>query len=62
MKIERLKSIEIPIIMFDKTLEQFKGKVLFPDKLKKANEILSKTELPNKTSRSTTAPHHTNPQ
>jgi hypothetical protein len=33
-------------IVLDTKLEQFRGKVLFPEKLKKANEILAKTELP----------------
>jgi len=37
---------EAPIIVFDKKLEEFRGKVLFPEKLKKANEILAKAGLP----------------
>lgn len=37
---------EVPIIVFDKKLEEFRGKVLFPEKLKKANEILAKAGLP----------------
>ena len=46
MKIEELNQSKVPIIVFDKKLEQFRGKVLFPEKLKKANEILAKTGLP----------------
>ncbi|BAU55171.1 hypothetical protein [Mucilaginibacter gotjawali] len=46
MKIEQLNKSKVPIIVLDKKLEQFRGKVLFPDKLKKANEILAKTGLP----------------
>jgi len=30
----------------DKKLEKFKGKVLFPEKVAKANEILNKAGLP----------------
>lgn len=46
MKIEDLNQSKVPIIVFDKKLERFRGKVLFPEKLKKANEILEKTALP----------------
>ena len=46
MKIDQLNQSKVPIIVFDKKLEKLRGKVLFPDKLKKANEILAKTGLP----------------
>lgn len=46
MKIEQLNKSKVPIIVFDKKLEQFRGKVLFPEKLEKANSILAKTGLP----------------
>ena len=46
MKIEELNNSKIPIIVLDKKLEQFRGKILFPKKLKKANEILAKAGLP----------------
>ena len=46
-KIEQLNQSKVPIIVFDKKLEQFRGKVLFPEKLKKVNEILTKTGLPD---------------
>jgi hypothetical protein len=36
----------VPIIVFDKKLEQFRDKVLFPEKVAQANEILSKVGLP----------------
>jgi len=39
---------KIPVIVFDKKLEQFRNKVLFPEKLAKANDILSKVGLPKK--------------
>ncbi|WP_310560155.1 hypothetical protein [Flavobacterium sp.] len=46
MTIDQLNQSKVPIIVFDKKLEEFKGKVLFPEKLKKANEILAKAGLP----------------
>lgn len=46
MTIDQLNQSKVPIIVFDKKLEEFRGKVLFPEKLKKANEILSKAGLP----------------
>ncbi len=45
-KIEELNSSKIPIIVFDKNLEQFRDVVLFPEKLAKANEILNRVGLP----------------
>lgn len=48
MRIEQLNSSKVPIIVIDKRLEQFRDKVLFPEKLEKANEILSKAGLPKK--------------
>jgi hypothetical protein len=46
MTIDQLNQSKVPIIVFDKKLEELKGKVLFPEKLKKANEILAKAGLP----------------
>ncbi len=46
MTVEQLNNSKIPIIVFDKKLEQFRGKILFPEKLAKANEILAKVGLP----------------
>ena len=47
MTIDELNNSKVPIIVFDKKLERLKGKVLFPEKLKKANDILAKAGLPN---------------
>jgi hypothetical protein len=44
--IEKLNKSKVPIIVLDKRLEKFRGKVLFPEKLKRANVILAKTGLP----------------
>jgi hypothetical protein len=46
MTIEELNSSKVPIIVFDKKLEQLRDKVLFPEKLAKANEILSRVGMP----------------
>jgi hypothetical protein len=47
MKIDELNKARIPIVKIDKKLERFRGKVLFPEKLAKANEILSTVGMPN---------------
>ena len=39
---------KIPIVKINKELEKFKGKVLFPEKLKLANELLKNAILPEK--------------
>jgi len=46
MKVEDLNKSKVPIIVFDKKLERFRDKVLFPKKLEKANEILAIAGLP----------------
>lgn len=48
MTVEQLNNSKIPIIVFDKKLEKFRAKTLFPEKLAKANEILAKFGLPKK--------------
>jgi hypothetical protein len=48
MKIEKLNEAKVPVIVFDEKLEQFRDKVLFPEKLEKAKEILSIAGLPKK--------------
>ena len=47
-KIDKLNSSKVPIIVFDKELERLQNKVLFPEKLEKANRILAKVGLPKK--------------
>ncbi len=44
--IDKLNNSKVPIIPIDKRLEKYRGIVLFPAKLAKANEILSKTTMP----------------
>jgi hypothetical protein len=41
-----LKKRKTPIVIIDSSLNQFDGKVLFPKKLEKANEMLKKIGLP----------------
>lgn len=47
MKIDQLNSAKIPIVRINKRLEQFKGKVLFKEKLEQANKTLAKVGLPD---------------
>lgn len=46
MNIEELNKAKIPIVKIDKKLDRFKGKVLFPKKVKLANKLLEKAKLP----------------
>lgn len=48
MIIKQLNSSKVPLIVFDKKLEQLRDKVLFPEKVAKANQILAKVGLPKK--------------
>jgi len=41
-----LKRRKIPIVRVDKSLNKYDDKILFPDKLEKANEMLRKIGLP----------------
>ncbi len=47
MRISALNQSKVPIVKIDKKLERFRGKTLFPEKLEKANEILSRVGLPD---------------
>jgi hypothetical protein len=46
MNPKELNKKKIPIVKIDKNLEKFRGKVLFPKKLKKANQVLERVGLP----------------
>ena len=47
MKITKeLKKRKIPIVKIDKSLDFFDDKILFPEKLEKANDMLKKIGLP----------------
>jgi len=45
-KINDLNHSKIPIVVFDKELAQLQDAILFPEKLKKANDLLTKVGLP----------------
>ena len=44
--IKELKERKIPIVKIDKSLGKFDKKILFPEKLEKANKMLKKIGLP----------------
>jgi len=46
MTIQELKQRKTPIVVIDNSLEKYKGKVLFPEKLAKANDTLKRIGLP----------------
>ena len=41
-----IENLKIPIVRVEKSLNKYDDKVLFPDKLEKANEMLRKTGIP----------------
>ncbi|MGI9056120.1 MAG: hypothetical protein ACR2F2_10005 [Pyrinomonadaceae bacterium] len=45
-KIEELNKSKLPIVKIDKSLGEYKDKVLFKEKVEKANETLKKVGLP----------------
>ena len=46
--VQELNKSKIPIVRIDSSLEQYRNKVLFPEKLAKANDILKTAKLPPK--------------
>ena len=46
MDIKDINTKKKPIVVIDKSLDFFNDKVLFPDKLDKANDMLKKVGLP----------------
>jgi hypothetical protein len=44
--ITELKKRKIPIVRMEESLNKYDDKILFPDKLEKANEMLRKIGLP----------------
>jgi hypothetical protein len=43
MTIKESTKRKAPVVIIDKALDKYDGKVLFPEKLAKANEVLKKT-------------------
>jgi len=48
MNIHDLNKAKLPIVTIDSALEKYKEKVLFKEKLDKANEVLRSVGLPKK--------------
>lgn len=46
MNIKDINTKKKPIVIIDKSLDFFNDKVLFPDKLEKANKMLKEIGLP----------------
>ena len=46
--ISDLNKKKVPIVRIDPSLDQLKSKILFPEKLAKANEMLKTAKLPVK--------------
>jgi len=46
--VQELNNKKVPIVRIDPSLDQYRGKVLFPEKLTKANEMLKTAKLPEK--------------
>ena len=46
MDIKKLNKKKLPIVKIDKSLEKFKDKILFKDKLENANQVLKTIGLP----------------
>jgi len=44
--IKKIDTKKVPIVLIDKSLDFFNDKVLFPEKLAKANKMLMKIGLP----------------
>ena len=52
MTTKELNHKKTPIVTIDKSLEKFKGRSLFQDKVDKANEVLRRVGLPRKKKKS----------
>ena len=50
--VQDLNKSKVPIVRIDSSLEQYRDKTLFPEKLAKANKMLKTAKLPNKKHRS----------
>ena len=46
MNIQELNKSKIPVVKIDRKLDKLKEKILFPEKLARANAILKKSGLP----------------
>ena len=44
--IKNISNRKLPLVAIDKSLDKLKDKVMFPNKLKKANKVLLTAKLP----------------
>lgn len=51
MKVDKLNSKKVPVVRVDEKLNQYSDKVLFPEKVEKANDMLRRIGLPKELSR-----------
>lgn len=54
MNIKQLNKSKLPIVRIDKTLEEYKDKVLFPEKVENANQVLKTVGMPKRKLRAKT--------
>ena len=53
--IQELNESKVPIVIIDPSLEKYRDKILFPEKLARAEELLKNAKLPENKHRSYTA-------
>lgn len=46
--VKDISNQSIPLVAIDKRLDKLRGKIMFPEKLEKANRVLSAAKLPEK--------------
>lgn len=46
MNTKRLNRVKHPVVIIDNSLEKYKGKVIFKDKLDQANKMLKTYDVP----------------
>ena len=46
MESKKLNERKVPIVTIDESLEKYKDKIICPEKLRKANEMLRTAKLP----------------
>lgn len=46
--VNKMLNQNIPVVVIDKSLDELQDKIMFPEKLEKANKMLSKAKLPKK--------------
>lgn len=47
-KVQELSQRKVPIVAIDTALDEYEGRILFPEKLERANTMLKTAKLPPK--------------